>query len=115
MMEDNNNNNNNINNNVADQKPQPPHPRRAPAYKSVSLLHSSNGSKATWSPEGRLDGTERSGSSPSSLKPLIGKDDSGESSNADKWFENSNNEVASRDGNVVDSKFRVRNHTKVCF
>lgn len=44
------------------------------------------------------------GSSPSSLKPALGKDDSGESSNADKWFEKSNNEVSQSSTGFVDSE-----------
>lgn len=40
--------------------------------------------------------------SPPNLKPTVNKDDSGESSNADKWFDKSNNDVPDQD--VVDSK-----------
>lgn len=73
-----------------DQHLRPPHPRRPPAHQSVSLYHSPDSSQT---PSSRH-------SSPSSLKPLVGKDSSGESSNADKWFDKSNNHVTAR----ADSK-----------
>lgn len=76
----------------------PPHPRRPPAGKSVSLLHAPRISKGS-----TPDQTIRSeGSSSYSLRPLIGKDDSGESSNADKWFDRSNNDVGMNCAPVSD-------------
>ncbi|KAJ9626483.1 hypothetical protein H2203_004115 [Taxawa tesnikishii (nom. ined.)] len=95
----------------------PPHPRRPPARMSVSLLHSprpamskrfdSKNTNPSPKQEARSDG-----SSPSSLKPALGKDDSGESSNADKWFEKSNNEVSQSSTGFVDNEklFEVRVH-----
>ncbi|GAB7344465.1 hypothetical protein MBLNU457_2303t1 [Dothideomycetes sp. NU457] len=79
-----------------------PHPRRPPAHRSVSLRHSPSPLiKSVAQPKSNAfdsQVTERSSggsaSSPSSLKPLIGKDDSGESSNAEKWFEKSNNNAS---------------------
>jgi len=52
-----------------------------------------------------------SGSSPSSLKPLIGKDDSGESSNADKWFEKSNNNASPNSTGYPESERRCPSFT----
>ncbi|KAF1356500.1 frequency clock protein [Delphinella strobiligena] len=100
----------------------PPHPRRPPAHRSVSLLHSPRtsppsrrshiqpkdnknlGSKETSdqsgsSPDDTKPGVYSTGSGESSSadtnsRPVICKDSSGESSNADKWFDKSNNDVS---------------------
>lgn len=86
------------------------HPRRPPANRSVSLLHPS------MSPRGRSglsdlppsarhgSSINRPSSSPSSLKPLVGKHSSGESSNADMWFDKSNHHAsaASRVDHALD-------------
>lgn len=78
------------------------HPRRAPAHRSVSLLHSPR--KRPVPPPKRSDSSgdsdppdsrpsRKSGKdSPSSLQPL-GRNSSGESSNAENWFDKSNNDV----------------------
>ncbi|KAF7190549.1 Frequency clock protein [Pseudocercospora fuligena] len=86
--------------------PSSPHPRRPPAHRSVSLVHSpkrktsppardqsdsSSDDQGRTNSKGATDGKNSDGS-PSSLQPL-GRDSSGESSNAEKWFEKSNNEV----------------------
>ena len=49
--------------------------------------------------------------SPSSLQPLFGKDSSGESSNPEKWFEKSNNEVRDHTALFADNEppFFMRN------
>ncbi|QIW95974.1 hypothetical protein AMS68_001492 [Peltaster fructicola] len=101
------------------------HPRRPPANKSVSLLHSppsrqqravqresdtssndSNQAQMRTTTLGRKDSD-----SPSSLNPLGGKHSSGESSNAEKWFEKSNNHVheASKSYTDNDPPFFLRN------
>lgn len=107
----------------------PPHPRRPPAHRSVSLLHSPRTSaplrrnyiqpKDNQNP-GPREASDQSGSSPDDTKPgvysnysgesssadtnsrpLVFKDSSGESSNADKWFDKSNNDVSNT--SVVDN------------
>lgn len=108
----------------------PPHPRRPPAHRSVSLLHSPrtsppsqrgySQSKDNKNP-GSIEASDQSGSSPdhdkpgvyrnnsaesssadTNSRPLICKDSSGESSNADRWFDNSNNDVSNT--TLVDSE-----------
>lgn len=108
----------------------PPHPRRPPAHRSVSLLHSPRAlrplrrsyiqPKDNKNP-GSIEGSDRSGSSPDHAKPgvysndsaesssadtnsrpLVCKDSSGESSNADRWFDKSNNDVSN--STLVDSE-----------
>ncbi|KAF2720093.1 hypothetical protein K431DRAFT_202651, partial [Polychaeton citri CBS 116435] len=84
------------------------HPRRPPAHRSVSLLHSpksrpqrnsDSSNESDTQARHHLRRSKSSYSSPSSLQPLGGKGSSGESSNADKWFEKSNNEpTGSRQG-----------------
>ncbi|EME42475.1 hypothetical protein DOTSEDRAFT_73342 [Dothistroma septosporum NZE10] len=120
---------------MADQLPQPmivmtppvqsgasssTNPRRQPAHRSVSLLHSprtkppspvkdasdsSSDDAATGS-----RATAGSSDSPSSLLPL-GRNSSGESSNADKWFEKSNNNVRDTGATFADNEppFFMRN------
>lgn len=98
------------------------HPRRPPAHRSVSLVHKASqgrtGSRSrSYSPDKRSnDGPsihlpaepiKRPSSSPSSLKPLVGKDDSGESSNADKWFDRSNNYASRNSTSFVDSMYTI--------
>lgn len=87
--------------------------RRPPAYRSLSLLHN----KRKTSPNDRSDSSGNSQrlntsdgtDSPSSLRP--GKESSGESSNADKWFEKSNNEVRDQSTSFADDEppFFMRN------
>lgn len=48
------------------------------------------------------DSSEQLGSDSRPL--LTGKDDSGESSNADKWFDKSNNNATALKGGAVDSE-----------
>ncbi|KAF2158051.1 hypothetical protein K461DRAFT_318050 [Myriangium duriaei CBS 260.36] len=85
-----------------------PHPRRPPAHQSVSLVHNRSASRARSHSPGigpthqPPEPIKRPSSSPSSLKPLIGKDDSGESSNADRWFEKSNNHASRNSTSFVD-------------
>ncbi|PNS17499.1 hypothetical protein CAC42_8042 [Sphaceloma murrayae] len=85
------------------------HPRRQPAHKSVSLLHSPRPIRARSHEPGTgplkqsAEPIRRPSSSPSSLKPLVGKDDSGESSNAEKWFEKSNNYASRNSTSFVDN------------
>ena len=103
---------------------QPPkhstHPRRPPAQASVSLRHAlaskraNKGSDST-SSSGRLERTSSDGDeSPSSLKPHMGKDSSGESSNAEHWFDKSNNQVRET-GSLGDSEppFFMRNSSSL--
>ena len=96
--------------------------RRPPANRSVSLLHSSRprppisetdqGASSSDSQEhGRLRvPTGRTRQPPSSLIALA-RDSSGESSNAEKWFEKSNNEVRDDSASFAnnDSPFFMRN------
>ncbi|UJO21836.1 Frequency clock protein [Fulvia fulva] len=118
---------------MADQLPQPmivmtppeqahtsssSHPRRPPAHRSVSLLHSPRtkpptpvkdaSDSSSDDPATGSRATAGSSDSPSSLAPL-GRNSSGESSNADKWFEKSNNDV--RDTSFADNEppFFMRN------
>ncbi|KAF2174145.1 hypothetical protein M409DRAFT_49014 [Zasmidium cellare ATCC 36951] len=101
-------------------------PRRPPAHRSVSLLHSprrkppparepsdssSDGPvSSTRKVNGSMNGSKGSSDSPSSLQPL-GRDSSGESSNAEKWFERSNNEVRDNSAPFADNDppFFMRN------
>jgi len=92
----------------------PANPRRAPANKSVSLLHSTY-------PHGRRVRHGQAGPASiqanplptSSSKPNPQKDSSGESSNADKWFESSNNNVPDVTSTLVDSTLVPRKNTPV--
>lgn len=54
---------------------------------------------------------EKSDGSPSSLRPLNGRGSSGESSNADKWFDQSNNDVRDNSTSYADNDppFFMRN------
>ena len=86
-----------------------PHPRRTAAHKSVSLRHSPSKKNSASSSDDALSTLAHS---PSSLRPVIGRGSSGESSsNADKWFEQSNNAV--RDNSTAfgdnDPPFFMRN------
>ncbi|KAL1310933.1 hypothetical protein AAFC00_001156 [Neodothiora populina] len=105
----------------------PVHPRRPPAHMSVSLLHSPRVGKPasplqqTWNhdadpcdtaPDGMKDRSDQSSDnsisasndkSSSQSRPLVSKDDSGESSNADKWFDNSNNDAAAHNADLDDN------------
>ena len=100
-------------------------PRRISATRSVSLRHSpgaaasrSNGQKrdiSQASSEKTDDHTslkaENSDSSPSSLLPLTGRGSSGETSNADRWFDQSNNDVRDNSASFADNDppFFMRN------
>lgn len=95
------------------------HPRRPPAHRSVSLLHSpktkgsaKGGSASTSDSDGldKISSGAETGESPGSPR-LPGKDSSGESSNAEKWFEKSNNEVRGNTSSFVDNEppFYMRN------
>ena len=95
-------------------------PRRPPAHRSVSLLHSQpprarQQSSSSSDSEKRYDGQLRRGSahtdSPSSLQALAGRYSSGESSSAEKWFEKSNNEVRDNNPSFTDNDppFFMRN------
>ncbi|KAM3413897.1 hypothetical protein BST61_g10570 [Cercospora zeina] len=108
--------------------PKPSHPRRPPPHRSVSLRHSpqsrkspkesdSSSDNSAKSAPGATDGrkTNSSGSknsdgSPSSLQPL-GRDSSGESSNAEQWFQKSNNDVHDNIASFADNDppFFMRN------
>ncbi|KAH9807346.1 Frequency clock protein [Teratosphaeria destructans] len=73
--------------------PKAAHPRRPPANRSVSLLHSpKRKSQSLSSSDSEKDRSASHEDSPSSLQPL-GRDSSGESSNVQDWFEQSNNDV----------------------
>jgi hypothetical protein len=78
------------------------HPRRPPAHRSVSLLHNP--------PDNGRGGAHPTGPQhmPSSLAPNTSKKqassgDSGESSDAGKWFEKSNNNVTEGGAALVES------------
>ena len=96
------------------------HPRRPPAHKSVSLLHSrgsrpiSESASSSDSEKAQPSQVRRSPTatdSPSSLEALGGRNSSGETSNAEKWFEKSNNEVRDSSTTFVDNDppFFMRN------
>ena len=94
------------------------HPRRPPAHKSVSLLHASrtNNPQLDDSIQAQADGAKKQGQTSvgnranlnpisSSLPAVPDKSgSSGESSNADKWFEKSNNNPRSGSADLMDSK-----------
>lgn len=90
------------------------HPRRPPAHKSVSLLHSPPGKRT------REHGAESQLSrastdlplsdranppSPGSCRPTTKKESSGEVSDAGKWFETSNNHISQNSASFMDSGF----------
>lgn len=92
--------------------------RRPPAHNSVSLRHSSPKSgpvsaldnfksQHAIASSGRISTQTEAASSgddsPSSLRPLNGKGSSGESSNADKWFDQSNNAVRDSSNPYADN------------
>ncbi|KAI4721293.1 hypothetical protein E4T48_02488 [Aureobasidium sp. EXF-10727] len=79
----------------------PPHPRRPPAQRSVSLKHHNGPSPS--SKNTRSSQTEASSGSPSSNKPNVSKADSGESSNADKWFDGANNNADGKNSTLIDN------------
>lgn len=93
--------------------------RRPVAQKSLSLLHSKRrtsplsnectNEKSDSSGESQRHGASEGTDSPSSLRP--GKTSSGESSNADRWFEKSNNEVRDQSASFADDEppFFMRN------
>jgi hypothetical protein len=95
--------------------PQPSiHPRRPPAERSVSLLHSRGSRPNSRSASSSESGKARqppSTNSPSSLEALGGKNSSGETSNAENWFDKSNNEVRDSSTTFVDNDppFFMRN------
>ncbi|CAK1367298.1 unnamed protein product [Cercospora beticola] len=99
-------------------------PRRPPAHRSVSLRHSqsrkspkesdtSSDNSAPGATDGKKtnsSGSKNSNGSPSSLQPL-GRDSSGESSNAEQWFQKSNNDVHGNSASFADNDppFFMRN------
>ncbi|KAF1985709.1 hypothetical protein K402DRAFT_356598 [Aulographum hederae CBS 113979] len=100
-------------------RPESLHPRRAPAHKSVSLRHSppvqfqdsttpSSGDSALRSGN---TSTDPVGSIGLSLKPGTQKHSSGESSNAERWFESSNNNIAQSAASFTENEppFFLRN------
>ena len=95
------------------------HPRRTPAQSSVSLRHAAasarakNGSAST-SGSCRREQTSSDGNgSPSSLEPH--RNSSGESSNAEHWFNKTNNEVREGGGSFGDNEppFFMRNSSSL--
>jgi len=84
------------------------HPRRPPAHKSVSLRHSPSTQDSTFTGEKHLGTVKFNQKQVSrrherlSLRPGTQKHSSGESSNAERWFEDSNNNVI--DSGNVESK-----------
>ncbi|CAK3908190.1 Frequency clock [Lecanosticta acicola] len=98
-----------------------PHPRRPPACRSVSLLHSSRKRSSPTKDQSdsssdsavfrrKKSKTGKDDDSPSSLQPL-GRESSGGSSNAEKWFEKSNNELRDNSASFADNEppFFMRN------
>ena len=83
----------------------PPHPRRPPAQRSVSLRH--NHGPSPDSKNSKSTQTEASSGSPSSNKPNVSKADSGESSNADKWFDGANNNADGKNSTIIDSEYSM--------
>jgi hypothetical protein len=92
--------------------------RRPPAHRSVSLRHSppkpvSASSMQHLKPQQAVpysghastqtEATSNSDGSPSSLRPLNGRGSSGESSNADKWFDQSNNDPRDNSNSYADN------------
>ncbi|KAF2445888.1 hypothetical protein P171DRAFT_431271 [Karstenula rhodostoma CBS 690.94] len=101
---------------------QTPHPRRPPAHKSVSLRHSPPTSGVppraptfyhpqTTAVSSPNVGTSDKANPPSSVSPQFksNKKSSGESSDAGKWFENTNNAVQSNNNLDNDPPFFLRN------
>jgi hypothetical protein len=92
--------------------------RRPPAHRSVSLRHSppkvipasavqnfksQNGVPHSGRTSTQTEVTSNSDGSPSSLRPLNGRGSSGESSNADKWFDQSNNDPRDHSNSYNDN------------
>jgi hypothetical protein len=90
--------------------------RRPPAHRSVSLRHSppqptsairNFQTQHTVPRSGRAstqtEVTSGSEDSPSSLRPLNGRGSSGESSNADQWFDQSNNAIRDNSNSYADN------------
>jgi hypothetical protein len=74
------------------------HPRRRPAIKSVSLLHSRKSPESSQGPRSSEDEplkSSRPADRPTTMpvRPAYHKNSSGESSNTERWFERSNNKV----------------------
>lgn len=89
------------------------HPRRAPAHRSVSLLHGQHQRRSPLQDtDSSADSNSKKSGSPSSLQAL-GKISSGESSNADQWFNESNNEAGGNSGAFTDNDppFFMRNNS----
>lgn len=86
---------------------EPTNPRRTTAQRSVSLRHPPSKKISASSSD---PGASTSNNSPSSLIPLAGES-SGESSNAERWFEKSNNEVRDNSASFTDNDppFFLRN------
>ncbi|KAL1384773.1 frequency clock protein [Phyllosticta capitalensis] len=93
------------------------HPRRPPAHRSVSLLHSQpknvagEDADAISQSSSNVPSSDRANPpSTGSSKPVSKKESSGETSDAGKWFESSNNNV-NQDGSYMDNDppFFLRN------
>lgn len=93
------------------------HPRRPPAHRSVSLLHSPGENRqlehvdVVSHSSSNVPSSDRANPpSPGSSKPLSKKESSGETSDAGKWFESSNNNV-NQHGSYMDNDppFFLRN------
>ncbi|KAF2147169.1 uncharacterized protein K452DRAFT_240392 [Aplosporella prunicola CBS 121167] len=93
------------------------HPRRPPAHRSVSLLHSPGkrkfGEESTLShASSNIPSSDRANPpSPGSSKPRVKKDSSGEVSDAGQWFDKSNKNVSQNSASFVDNDppFFLRN------
>jgi hypothetical protein len=94
------------------------HHRRPPAHKSVSLRHSPTNSQvgtkdAVGRPPTTLSSAEHASdkANPPSVSPkfLSNKYSSGESSDAGKWFESTNNNAGQSTASFTDSECAYRN------
>ncbi|KAF1979495.1 hypothetical protein BU23DRAFT_99001 [Bimuria novae-zelandiae CBS 107.79] len=109
---------------IPPQRTTPPHPRRPPAHQSVSLRHSPPTPGAPpkaptfYQPHTTIVSSPNAGASnkanpPSSVSSKFrvqsNKDSSGESSDAGKWFESSNNAVQSNTHLDNEPPFFLRN------
>jgi hypothetical protein len=94
------------------------HPRRPPAHQSVSLRHSPPTSESLhkasqYRPQATTLSSPNGPASdkanpPSTISPRLAntnKQDSGESSDAGKWFENTNNNAVQSHTSLIDSMF----------
>ncbi|ORX92625.1 frequency clock protein, partial [Clohesyomyces aquaticus] len=105
--------------------PQAPHPRRPPAHNSVSLRHSPPAARplpqaSFYQPYEKASQSSNNGpasdraNAPSSASPaprITNKPSSGESSDAGKWFDNTNNAASQGNASYFDNEppFFLRN------